>query len=92
MTRTDARFHSPYDQFPEQLRIALQLYVDEHRAPGNFLTAVICNDLKEAVARADEVNAKLLREYVRWFYNEAPAQCWGSKENFQNWIKQGDQK
>jgi len=32
------------------------------------------------------VNRAALFEIVSWFYNEAPAQCWGSKERYVSWM------
>jgi len=56
--------------------------------PGDFLTAVISNDLREASGRADVRNRRRLFEYVDYLYNFVPSICWGSKEKFENWIKQ----
>ena len=55
--------------------------------PGDFLTAVLKNDLKEAIARADDINRDRLRNYVQFLYNEAPNQCWGSPEKVKAWRK-----
>jgi hypothetical protein len=52
---------------------------------GHFVKAIITNDLTEAVAHADSENLALLPNYVKFFYNEAPLNCWGSEEAFQNW-------
>lgn len=38
------------------------------------------NDLKSAVAHADDENLQNLPAYVGYLYNEAPGDCWGSKE------------
>jgi hypothetical protein len=65
---------------------ALLRYVNDYIPPGGFLTAVICNDLRNAVFRADAVNIQLLSLYVRWFYNIAPADCWGSAEKMAEWL------
>lgn len=54
--------------------------------PGSFLTAVMENDLREAVGRADDTNSALLTEYVRWFYNHAPSTSWGSHKAVTDWI------
>ncbi|MDP3703891.1 MAG: hypothetical protein Q8R78_05845 [Candidatus Omnitrophota bacterium] len=60
---------------------AIRRYIDEGLRPGDFLTAVIDNDLKEAVSRADDENLANLPAFICYFYNEAPAGCWGSREN-----------
>jgi len=48
--------------------------------------AVLCNNLNEACARADDENITLLPVYVAFFYNEAPSACWGSPENVRTWL------
>lgn len=77
-----------YSGLPEHMRDGARLYVEHGVAPGSFLTAVICNDLRKAMERADHINRERLFDIVCWFYNEAPAQCWGSPENFHAWVKQ----
>lgn len=79
-------FDGEYAQIPERMQEALRRYVLERIKPGDFLTAVICNDLREAVGRADAENALLLRVYVRWLYNVAPGSCWGNPQNHQEWL------
>lgn len=72
---------------PDYMREGVKLYIEKGIPPGGFLTAVICNDLKGAVARADETNRDRLPDYVMFFYNFAPADCWGSEENMSAWFK-----
>jgi len=78
------RFLSFY--IPERMEDGIRRYIDERVRPGDFLQAVISNNLKEAVWRADEENINNLPAYVSYFYNEAPSNCWGSKEKMENWI------
>jgi len=68
-------------RIPERMRGGIVRYITEGIIPGDFLQAIITNDLKKAVWLADEENTRLLREYVLFFYNYAPAGCWGSHEN-----------
>jgi hypothetical protein len=79
------RFRDFY--IPLRMMGAIECYVNQGIQPGNFLTAVICNDLQEAVGRADEENMENLPAYVHYFYNEAPGQCWGSREKMVAWVK-----
>lgn len=71
---------------PAYMMDDLNRYVHEHIAPGDFLQAVICNDLCEAVTRADHINMQNLPAYAAYFYNEAPRACWGSVENMDAWL------
>jgi len=71
---------------PERMHGAIQRYIEQRINPGDFLTAVLCNDLKEACARADDENITMLPVYVAFFYNEVPAKCRGSSEKVMEWL------
>lgn len=71
---------------PCHSRAALARYIVERRIPGGFLRAVICNDLRAAVERADDANVVAIPAYVRFLYNYAPSSCWGSKERYEAWL------
>jgi hypothetical protein len=68
------------------MRVFLE-YVVSRIPVGGFLEAVISNDLKEAVRRADDENMRNLPAYVAWLCNEAPESCWGSPENYKKWVE-----
>lgn len=72
---------------PERMHGSIKRYLEAHVEPGDFLKAVLCNDLKEACARADDENIHLLARYVTFFYNYAPFHCWGSPQAYEAWIK-----
>jgi len=72
---------------PPRMMGGIERYIIEGIIPGQFLQAVICNDIKEAFGRADDENFHLMPAYINYFYNEAPAQCWGSKKHMENWSK-----
>lgn len=80
-------FKGEYEKIPAHMQQSLRRYVLEGLKPGDFLTAVICNDLRNAVGRADETNLPLLKLYVQWLYNVAPGSCWGSAEAMLKWTK-----
>lgn len=69
-------------------KLALVAYVTKRQRPerGDFLEAVLCNDLRLAVLRADDVNIKALVSLMRWLYMYAPASCYGSTELFSKWL------
>lgn len=60
-------FENDYAIFPDLMQGAIRRYVENNIKPGDFLTAVLCNDLRTAVIRADETNLKLLPLYVAYF-------------------------
>ena len=66
---------------------AVNRYILDGDIPGDFLTAVITNDLRDAIARADDHNQVNLPAYIAYLNNEAPGQCWGSREKMNAWIK-----
>lgn len=73
---------------PDYMIRSINRYINEGRKPGRFLTAVICNNLFDAVGQADDNNMPNIPAFVSYFYNEAPSLCWGSEENMKAWIKQ----
>lgn len=77
-----------YDRIPVHMQEAIRRYVVQGLAPGHFLQGVIINDLRMAVNHADQENLPLIKLYVQWFYNRAPAPCHGSMENMLNWISE----
>lgn len=74
---------------PEYMHIGVKLYVLDGTPPGSFLSAVLRNDLRQAVLRADTNNIHHLPDYIHLFYNHLPADCWGNDENVDNWLYQG---
>jgi hypothetical protein len=77
------------DCVPEHMHDGVCLWLLHGIAPGSFLSAVICNDLKESFGRADEINRDCLFEWVQFFYNHTPHDCWGSEERAAAWAKRG---
>lgn len=77
-----------YDSFfiPSYMWEGIDLYIRRGVKPGSFLSAVIANDLREAVNCADQTNMRNLPAYVAFFYNEAPRHCWGSPEAMVAWM------
>ncbi len=48
--------------------------------PGNFIQALLRNDLAGACARADGTNISLIPVWALLMVNILPGTCWGSKE------------
>lgn len=71
---------------PDHMQGAMERYIEHGMLPGSFLTAVLENDLFEAVGRADEVNKYSLPQYVMFLYNYAPSGCYGSREKIERWV------
>ena len=73
-------------QIQAHMAEGIKRYVHDGIPPGSFLQAIICNDLRGAIAQADELNLPNIPAYIDWFYNEAPAGCWGNGKNMERWI------
>jgi hypothetical protein len=74
---------------PGYMKHRLLSYILDGESVGHFLTAVLSNNLKDAVGHADAENLTKLPEYVRYLYNYAPADCWNSPAAVKAWIEQG---
>jgi hypothetical protein len=74
---------------PDHLQGGISRYLREGIAPGHFLTAVITNNLVEAVSRADPTSLRALPDIVKFFYNYTPSGCWGTQEKMVAWMKGG---
>ena len=71
---------------PDKMHGAIIRYIVNHCEPGNFLCAVIENDLKDSFRCADDENKLIIENYIRFFYNYAPSDCWGSPEKMAEWL------
>jgi len=69
-----------------QYEIELRRYVDDRCPTGDFLYAVLSNDLFEAMGRADENNRAALFDICKYIWNELPSICWGSPEKVRAWF------
>jgi hypothetical protein len=74
---------------PEHLQTGLAEYVTHGMRPGAFLCAVIDDQLREAIMRADPVSQFALRGVVTWLYNYAPSASYGSRAARAYWEQYG---
>lgn len=82
-----------YKTVPNQNMVgAIQRYIEHGISPGGWMTSVLSNDLKGAVAHADGMNKATLARMVEWLFWEFPSNAWGSPEIVADWIKQGGMK
>jgi len=58
---------------------------------GDFLTALLENNLLRTFAHADSTNVQLIGLYVKYLYNKVPSMCWGSVEKVHAWQAHGGQ-
>ena len=76
-----------YSGLPEHCRAGMKRYIEEGIKPGNFLSAVLENDLMEALGRADVINRARIFDYALFLYNEAPRASYGSPKIVAAWIE-----
>ena len=74
-------------KIPVRMWDGIENWIEHGVHPGHFLRAVFRNDLIDAYSRADDENSKIMREYVLFLYNYAPAGCYGSEHAFRTWEK-----
>jgi len=71
---------------PQLLQDGLDRYVKRGIACGDFLTAVLENNLMEAFGRADDLNRINLFNICKYVYNEMPGACHGSPAKVREWL------
>lgn len=81
--------HNGLYMVPEHMRYAIVQWI-EHAEPrpaamGQFLRALLSNDLMGAFGHADYQNGRAMREWATYLYNFAPSPCFGSPEKVQAW-------
>lgn len=75
-----------YSRIKQSTLDSLQRYAEHHIPTGDFLHAVLANDLRDAFGRADEENCEALFHIAAYCYNEMPGASWGSPEKVQAWL------
>lgn len=76
-----------YSLLPAHCQGGMRRYIEEGIAPGDFMLAVLSNDLVGAASRADNTNINRLKDYALFLYNEVPSTCWGSREKVDAWMQ-----
>ena len=75
-----------YDKLPEHMRGAARRYVEEGRAPGDFLMAVLTNNLVRSFSQADDENRARITDWINWLYDDVPMDAWGSPGKVSKWM------
>jgi hypothetical protein len=71
---------------PDNLHDGLIEYIADRRSVGGFLTALLSNDLAQAIVRSDPITGLFIRETVLFLFNHAPSPCWGSPAAVEAWL------
>lgn len=77
---------------PREMKESFDHYVNYGVPPGDFLEAVLSNNLMDAVGRADDNNRYLLHEICSYIYNEMPISSHGSREIVNKWMADGQRR
>lgn len=72
---------------PQNIKESLRRYVEVGCPTGSFLEAVLENNLREAIGRADYMNLVALPHIVAYCYSEIPNVCWGSPTRVEAWLE-----
>ena len=75
------------DGVPPHTLLGLIEYRDKGVPVGNFLYAVLVNDLYEAACRADDFNLPALRSIVQWVHDNMPPTSYGTKRRVSDWLR-----
>ncbi len=70
---------------PPTTRESIDRYVETGRRGGDFLDALLSNDLMGVFRHADTANMDAIVHIARYLYNEVPATAIGSKERVLMW-------
>lgn len=70
---------------PQHMQGAVRRYLNDGIMLGDFLAAVLENNLVQSFARADEINRAAMFEWASWLYNECPDIARGSPERVREW-------
>ena len=81
-----------YKNIPPNTIKTIQDYVEKGWEPGDFVRAVLMNDLKMAYAAADMNNKPVLEDIIKYCYNEIPSNCWGNAQKVYEWIKKKEEE
>lgn len=71
---------------PKRFKDGIDRYVQHGISTGSFLQAVLENDLKNTIGRADVEALEYLKDIVQYCYNDIPSDCWGNKDNVKDWL------
>jgi hypothetical protein len=73
---------------PAHILPGIARYLADGIVPGEFLTAMLTNDLRGVMQHADEQNMERLPAIWHFLYNNIPSSAWGSRERMAKWIEE----
>lgn len=82
-------YREKIEMIPGHMQEHVLRYIERGYPVGGFLFAVLSNNFKEAVVRADDINQRAFVAYVQYLVWYAPSMCHGSPERYAAWIESG---
>jgi len=91
MTKAELDSYVQSLAIPLSMRIELDNYLKQLKAPGEFLRSILENDLYSTLALSyhDEVKRKAAPAIVRYIHSTFPPDAYGSRERVRNWLDSG---
>lgn len=83
----ETKFGTDFNGLPEGLRLGYANYWIAGVPPGSFLRAVVCDQFRLAVIKADAVNLANITSIAKWMHNEGDPNCLG--KNAAEWMETG---
>lgn len=74
---------------PAHMHDGVTRWIENGFMTGDFMTALMSNDLIEAMGRADDDNANAMRNWCIFLVSYAPRGCFGSISRVSNWRSSG---
>ena len=72
---------------PKNIYDGIKNYVENRIPTGHFVTAVLENNLSEALAYADPISLAHLKTIAQFIFNDIPSPAWGSPEAVTKWLE-----
>jgi len=79
---------SQYGPVPEHILPGIARYLVTGIVPGDFLTAMLTNDLRGVMQTADDMNIEVLPAIWNFLYHNIPSSAWGSRERMAKWVEE----
>jgi hypothetical protein len=74
---------------PQHLRNGLARYILHGIRPGGFLDALLVNDLRLSVHRADAESLRAIPQVLEFLHWNAPSACYGTPQRHDAWMERG---
>ena len=74
-----------YQDVPERILNSLDGYAKRGETLGGFLSAVVENNLFQAIGHGDPESRAALKQIVTYVNCQLPPGCWGSKDKVKAW-------